>query len=114
MPGGSAERLVVDGRSDGRPNSAYRAIWILDQSELTERKAQRVEYDEPADERVALAQHELDRLECLNTADDPRKHAEDTAFRAAGHELGQRRLGVKAEVTGPPGGVKHRRLAFEA
>ena len=57
---------------------------------------------------------QLDRLECLDAADDPRQHAEHAAFGAARHESRRWRLGVEAAIAGAFLRVEHRRLSLEA
>ena len=56
---------------------------------------------QPADERSAFAQRELQNFRGLDAADDARQHAEHAAFRATGHHARRRRFGIKAAVARP-------------
>ena len=58
----AAELLVVDQRRDGRVRAAHRAVRILAQLQLAELHPQRVEQQEPADQRLADAEDQLERL----------------------------------------------------
>ena len=59
---------------------------------------ERVEEQQPADERVADPERELQRLGRLDRADHARQHAEHAALGAARGELGRRRLREEAAV----------------
>ena len=75
---------------------------------------QRVEQQQPADERLARAEDQLDRLGRLNRADDAGQHAEHAAFGAARHEARRRRLGIEAAIARTVLGREDRRLSVEA
>ncbi len=74
---------------------------------------ERVVGEQPADERVAEVEDELDRLERLDRPDDAGQHPEDARFGAARCELGRGRLGEQAAVAGTLVGLEHRDLTFE-
>ena len=94
--------------------AADRAVGIATHVHLVERRAERVEEEQPAGERLAASEDQLERLVRLERADDPRQDAEDAALGAARRELGRRRLGEEAAVAGPLAGREDRRLALEA
>ena len=78
-----AELDVVDVLGDRRVVAADRALGVAAHGDLVERRSERVEEQEPAGERVAALEDELQRLVRLDRADDPRQDAEDAAFGAA-------------------------------
>ena len=67
---------------------------------------ERVEEEQPADQRVADPERELQRLVRLERADDAGQHAEHAALGAARRELGRRRLREEAAVARALGGLK--------
>src|SRR5437667_2614562 len=75
-----AERLVVDELVDGRIVTAQRAVRIARDAHLAELHAQAVEQHQPIHQRIAQVEDELDRLGCLNGADDAAHRAEHTRF----------------------------------
>ena len=94
--------------------AADRAIGILAQLQLAESHGQRVEQQQPADERFAFADDELQRFRRLNRADDSRQHAEHAAFGARRHQARRRRLGIQAAIARAVGIAENVDLAFEA
>src|SRR5512133_2793250 len=78
-PDAGAELDVVDVLRDRRRVAADGAARVAPQRDLVEGRRQRVEEEQPADERVADAERELQRLACLQRADDARQHAEHAA-----------------------------------
>ena len=94
----AAELVVVDQLADTRVVAADRALWIAPQLDLAILHLQRIEDEQPADERVALAKRELDDLGGLDAADDARQHAEHAALGAAWHHARWRRFRVEAAV----------------
>ncbi len=70
--------------------------------------------EQAADQRVADAEHELQRLGRLERADDARQDAEHAASAARRRELRRRRLGEEAAVAGALLGLEDRELALEA
>ncbi len=109
----AAERGVIDEPVLGRLWRAEHALRVLVQLQLPERHRARVVEEEPADERLADADNELDRLGRLEGPDDPGEHAEDAGLRARRDELGRRRLGVQAPVARTGACVKDAHLALE-
>ena len=89
-------------------------VVLLVQTQRAKRHPQRVEQQQPSDERLADAGQQLDRLRRLNRSDDAGQHAEDAAFRARRHEVRRRRLGIEAAIARPSVARKHGGLAFEA
>src|SRR5207245_1435817 len=109
-----AELDVVDVLGDRRRFAADRAGGIAAQRDLVERRGQRVEEEQAADQRRADSQRELQRLVRLQRADDAGQDAEDTALRARRRELGRRRLWKEAAVAGALVRLEDRDLALEA
>src|SRR5439155_24414393 len=62
----SAEFLIIDQLADCRILPARRAIRIFAQLELTKLHRQRVDQQQPPDQRIPRTQNELNRLRCLN------------------------------------------------
>src|SRR3954451_12801860 len=85
-----AELGVVDVFGDGRVLAADGACGVLLQPDLAELGRERVEEQQPADQRLADPEQQLDRLARLQRADDAGQHAEHAALRAARCELGRR------------------------
>src|SRR6201989_1194992 len=77
-------------------------------------RAARAKQDHRADERLADAEAELERLARLERADDPRQDAEHATFGAARRELRRRRLREEAAVAGALVRLEHRGLPLEA
>src|SRR6478672_1639106 len=71
----TAELDVVDVLGDRRLLAAHRAVRAALDLHLGELGREGVEEQEPADERLADAGGQLDRLVRLQRADDPRQHA---------------------------------------
>ncbi len=88
----AAELLVVDELGDGGVEAADRALGILAQLEFAEAHVERVDQQQPADERIALAENQLDDLGGLDDADQPRKNAQHAALGATGNQARRRRL----------------------
>ena len=80
----------------------------------SKRRPERVEEQQPALQRVADSEQELERLVRLQRADDPGQDAEDAALGAARRELGRRRRGEEAAVARALAGLEDRHLALEA
>ena len=116
---GAAERLVVDQpglERDLRVLAADRALGVLADLDRAVLHLQGVVDHQPADQRVADAGDQLDRLGDLDRADRRAQHAEHAALGARRHHAGRRGLGVEAAVAGRPPcvGPEDRRLAVEA
>ena len=98
-----------------RTLAADRTFRIAPEIELAKLHLQRIEMEQPAEQRFADAEDEFQRFSCLNRPDDAGKHAEHTRLRAARHRCRLGWLGKKAAVTGPAEMRREdRRLAVEA
>src|ERR1700677_137073 len=95
-------------------SAAERAIGIFAQLEFTEAHGERVEQEQAANERLADADDELQRLGGLNRAHYSGKHAEHAAFGAGWHEARRRRFWIQAAIARAIGITKDGYLAFEA
>ena len=80
---------VIVGLSPQTGHSGLRRI------DLVDGRVERVEEEQPPGERLAGAEHDLQRLARLERADDARQDAEDAALRAARRELGRRGRGYR-------------------
>ena len=109
----AAELIVVDQLADRRVVAAHRALRIAPQLQLAEAHVPGVVEQQPADQRRAAAEQQLDRFGRLNRADDARQHAEHAAFRAARHQAGRRRLRVEAAIARAVLRGEHRGLPLE-
>ena len=90
------------------------ALGILAQLELAEAHGERVDQKQAPNERLALAEDELDDLSGLNDADQAGENAQHAALGATWHQAGRRRLGIEAAVAGPLARGEDAGLAFEA
>src|SRR6266850_5428856 len=86
-----AEALIVDVLGDRRVLATHGALGVTAQLDLAERRVERVEQEIPADERLARAEQQLQRLVRLQRPDHSRQHPQDTGLRARGRELRWRR-----------------------
>lgn len=84
----AAEGLVVDELGDGRVLAADRAVGVLADLDLAVLHLQGVVDHQAADERVADAGEDLDRLGDLDGADGRAQHAQDAALGAGGDHAG--------------------------
>ena len=75
---------------------------------------QRVVHHQPAEQRLADAGDQLDRLGHHDRADGGAQHAKHTALRAGRHHARRRRLGVEIAVLRAVLGPEHADLALEA
>ena len=94
--------------------AAGRAVRVAPQLELGERAVEGVVDEQPAHQRVADVEQDLDGLGGLEQAHDAGHDAEHARDRAAGRQLGRRRRGVEAAVARALEGLEHRQLALEA
>src|SRR6185503_6119613 len=99
---------------DRRGLAADRARWVALDRDLVERRAERVEQEQPPLKRLADAEQQLQCFVRLQRTDDPGENAEHTAFGAARSELRGRRRGEEAAVARPVAGVEDGDLALEA
>ena len=93
--------------------SAGRAVGITAQRELAEPQLERVEQHEPAEERRATPEHELDRFGGLERTDHTGQDPEHAALGAARYAPRLRRLGVQAAVARAVTGPEQAHLTLE-
>src|SRR5262245_62724984 len=91
LPRARAELDVVHVVRDRRVLAADRAVRIPPELDLVELRGERVEEEQPSDERLTDAERKLEGLVRLERADDARQHAEHPALRARRCELRRRR-----------------------
>src|SRR5260221_11844841 len=84
--------------------AAHRAFRIFAQLELTELHLQSVKQYQPAHERIALADDELDCFKSLQRSYDPRQYTKHTPFCTARHHPGRWRRSLQ---TSEPGTACH-------
>ena len=101
FPAHAAELVIVNQLGDRRMRAANRALRVLSQFQLPKLEVKRVEQKQAADQRLPLADDELDGLERLNAANDTRQDTQHAALGAARHQARRRRLRVKAAVARP-------------
>ena len=94
--------------------SAGRAIGILAQLEFAELHVQRIDQQQPADQRLALAQNQLDDFGGLHHADQPGQNAQHSTFGAGRNQSRRWRLGIEAAVARTFLGGEDAGLSFEA
>ena len=99
---------------DRRVLAAERAVRVLADLDLAVGHLQRVVDHQPADQRLADAGEQLDRLGDLDRADRRAQHAEHAALGAGRDHAGRRRLRVEAAVARAVLGPEHAGLAVEA
>src|SRR5579884_3116546 len=109
-----AELDVVDVVGDRRLVAAHGAVGPPLDAHLVELRRERVEEEQPADQRLADPERQLERLVRLQRADDARQHAEHAALGARRRQLRRRRLREEAAVAGPLTRLEDRHLALEA
>ena len=83
------------------------------QLELAEAHGERVDKKHAPNERLALAQNELDDLSGLDDADQAGKNAQHAALGTIGHQARRGRLGIEAAVAGPLARGKDAGLALK-
>ena len=109
-----AELDVVDVLGDRRVLAADRAGRVAAYCHLVDRRPERVQQKEPALQRVADPEQELERLVRLQRPDDPGQDAEHAALGAARRELGRGRGWGRGSVARALAGVEDGHLALEA
>jgi len=110
----AAELVVVDELVNRAMAATHRAVRILAEFELAKLHGESVKKNQPAFERIALADDELDGFEGLERANDARKHTEDATFGARGDQAGRGWLGIEAAVARAIGHAENGDLTFEA
>ena len=99
-------------RGDGLVR-ADRAVRVAAELELGELGLEGIEQEQPAGQRGADPEQDLERLVRLEQAEDARHDAEDAGHGAAGGELGRRRGRVEAAVARAFERDEGRELALE-
>src|SRR5205814_5281439 len=89
-------------------------VGVAAQLDLVELRRQRVEEQQPADQRLADPERELERLARLQRADHARQRAEHAALGARRRELGRRWRGEEAAIARAGAGLEDRYLTLEA
>src|SRR4051794_36532341 len=93
--------------------AADRAVRIALDPHLVELAGERVEDEQPPDQRVADPERELQRLIRLQRADDAGQDAEDSTLGARRRKLGRRRGGEETAVARPVADLEHADLTLE-
>src|SRR6476620_7882143 len=109
----AAELDIVHVLGDGGAVATDRAVRVAAKIDLAELGRQRVEEEQPPDQRLADPEAELQRLARLERADDARQDTEHAALCAAGRELRGRRLREQTAVARPLMRLEHGRLPLE-
>ena len=87
---------------------------IAPQVQLSKFNLERIEVEQASNQRLAYADDQLDGLNCLQQANDPRQNAEHARLRAVRDCVWRRRLWKKAPVARPAQvRRKHSRLPLE-
>ena len=87
---------------------------VLSNVDRAELHPERVDEQQPAGERLADSDDQLDRFRRLNRPHQTRQHAQHAALGTARHQAGRRRFGEEAAIAGSVGQGEDRRLSLEA
>src|SRR5438874_4717910 len=87
-----AEHLVIDQMRDRRPLAADDALRIPPELQHADLARERLEVHHASDERRALPEDQLDRLERLHAADEAGQHTEHAGLGAGWDGAGRGRL----------------------
>ncbi len=98
LPANAAKLVVVYQLRHCRMRAANRALRILAQLEFTEFHPERVNQQQPSNERFAHSKNQLDHFSSLHHADQPGENAEHSAFRARRHQPRWWRLRIETAV----------------
>src|ERR1700756_2020423 len=100
---------------DRRILAANRTIRIRPDFEFTKPHLQRIETDQPSDQRISKTEKQLCRFDSLENSDNAGQHTENASFSAARYHAGRRWLWEHAAVTGTTQvRRKHGRLTIES
>src|SRR5690348_2163959 len=110
----STKFLVINQLRNSWMRSAHRALRIFAQFQFPELEIQRIEQQQTANQRLALAENQLDGFKRLNRTDDAGQHSQYSAFGTAWNEARRWRLRVEAAVARAFAGVKYGSLPLEA
>src|SRR5690348_183735 len=94
--------------------SAHGAVRIFTQLEFPELEVERIEEQQSANQRLALAENQLDGFERLNRSNDAWQHSQHSTFSATWNQARRWRLRVEATVARAFPGVEHGSLPFKA
>src|SRR3990172_7535976 len=104
----TAKTFVVDQLRYRGVVSAERTLRIPPQLHDAEVHRERIEQQQPADERLADPKHLLDPLDRLDRAHDSRQSPKHARLRAVRHEAGRWRRREEAAIAAVPGYEDHR------
>src|SRR5262249_41422212 len=104
----AAKLFVVDELVDRRLLAAHRAATVALEVKRIDLVRQRIEAEKLADERLALAEDQLDRLQRLDRSDEAREDSQYAGLGAGRRHVGRRRLGVKAPIARPLARIENR------
>src|SRR6266542_2932564 len=111
----TAKLVVVNRRKDCRVFAANGTLSIAPQVKLPKFNLERVEMKQTSNQELADAHNQLDRLNRLQHADNPRQNTEHARLRAVWDCVWWRRLRKTAPVAGSAQvRCKHSRLALES
>src|SRR6185369_16133260 len=109
----AAKLFVIDQLFHRRLLATYRTLRILPQFELAKLHGPGIKQQQPIDQQIFRAENDLDRLVCLNRADDARQNAQHTAFRARWYQSRRRWLRIQTTITSSLLCPENTRLTFE-
>src|SRR5580704_18647034 len=93
--------------------AAHRAVRILPQFEFAEAHREGIKEKQAPDERLSLANDELQGFGGLNGSNNSGQNSQHAAFGARWHQSRGRRLGIQAAITRPVGITEDGYLSFE-
>src|SRR5512138_1434383 len=108
----ATKRFVVDQFVNVGVRTTDAAVWVLLQLHKIEGHVEGVVKQELADQWLADAEQDLQRLSRLERADRAGQHAQHAALRAGGDESGRRRLGEETAVAGSLFGIEDTHLSI--
>ncbi len=99
---GLTPRAARGGGQVGGPHAVATggAVGIAAQLELAEGRRLRIEHQQPPDQRLSVADEDLEGLVGLQHSDDAWEHAQDPGLASRGGQFVRRRFGVHAAVAG--------------
>src|SRR5579864_6903882 len=95
-------------------SAADRSLGILSQLQLAESHRQRIEQQQPADERIAFTDDKFQDFVLLNRTYNSRQHSENASLGARRNQTWRRRFGIQAAVARTVRISKNAGLPFEA
>src|SRR5574337_1611381 len=116
--GAGTERRVIDVTGKWLAHGAHRTLRIGRQACFVEAHRERIEHQDPADQRFAEAEAKLDRFGGLQHADHARQYAQYAGFRTIRRIFRRGRLREQAAITRRPAPwpacIEHADLPLEA